>query len=155
MSCFEGGDTLDFDQFVNLVHTTGKIEKLSQSDITRATSAYDAVAVASGIDIEGQGSVGKSSDGSAGGGTPGGVTVKRHTSTTVQPRKMLCFSCRHTFGMPPGASLISCPHCKATNQAPTAQPEDVDTTVQGERSERMQRPIMRSAAAVLASTVSP
>jgi len=45
MSCIEGGDTLDFDRYVDLVHTTaGRPEKLAPEVERAASRAYDNVA---------------------------------------------------------------------------------------------------------------
>ena len=43
MTLFDGADGIDFDQYVDLVHTTGKLEKIDAADAAAAEAAYDAV----------------------------------------------------------------------------------------------------------------
>lgn len=99
MSLMEGDDVLSFQQFVNLVHTTvGKTGRhINRASVEEALDAYDKVE--NGVDLE-EGSA-------AGGGTS--------TNSPTPPRHVTCFSCHKTFGAPPGARVVACPHCKTTN----------------------------------------
>ena len=50
MSCFESSDTLDFDEYCGLVHTTAKKFEVTELEKMRASVAYDMVAA--GIDLD-------------------------------------------------------------------------------------------------------
>ena len=40
MDILEGGDSLNFQHFLDVVHTTGKIDKLDQEDVAEAQAAF-------------------------------------------------------------------------------------------------------------------
>ena len=50
MSLIEGATSLDFDQYVRLVHTTGRTHKIDQLEAVAASEAYDAVEA--GVDLQ-------------------------------------------------------------------------------------------------------
>merc|ERR1719345_177837 len=81
MSLFDGTTALDFDQYVKLVHTTGKAEKLDEGARKAASQAYDDVEA--GVDLAARRS---------------GSTDEL---TASQPSQMNCFLCKTLFGVPP------------------------------------------------------
>ena len=102
MSLFDGTTALDFDRFVELVHTTGKAKKLDEYARQQAQLAYDQVEA--GIDLK--------------------ATARSSRAGEAKPTPTLnCFVCRTRFGFPDGAKLVKCPHCQTPNPT-AARPED-------------------------------
>ena len=145
MSLVEGGEALDFDQFVRLVHTTGKVDRLAQSDVQEALEAYDEVAT--GVEIERRESVAASGTTtltdavtSSVSGVVGVVGVAsdqvRETTSRVfggvvgvvdgvvdgvvggYTSKVTCFACATVFAAPASVHIVACPQCKTTNTVP-------------------------------------
>jgi hypothetical protein len=114
MSCLEGG-TLNFDRFVDLVHTTAKLDKLNAEERVKAAQAYDAVEA--GIDLDDE--LARETTRKEGGGAAG-FTSLFNPLTLLQkaPQRLSCYSCKKTFGVPDGASVIGCPHCRTPNSVP-------------------------------------
>jgi len=102
MTLFDGADGIDFDQYVDLVHTTGKLEKIDAADAAAAEAAYDAVEA--------------------------GVDAKKLTESqgNAEVTRLGCYLCHTVFGVPSGARIVKCPSCSTANivtsTTPTATP---------------------------------
>jgi LSD1 subclass zinc finger protein len=113
MSLFDGTTALDFDQYVKLVHTTGKAEKLDETARAEASKAYDDVAA--GVDLKARRS----------GDADKALPTRPDGTTPAGPTQINCFLCKTLFGVPPGAKLCKCPKCHTVNpteERPPAHP---------------------------------
>lgn len=116
MSLFDGTTALDFDQYVKLVHTTGKAEKLDEDARAAASRAYDDVEA--GVDLAGRRSSGSANEQME-------LPTRPDGTTPTGPTQINCFLCKTLFGVPPSAKLVKCPQCLTVNPTdarPPAQP---------------------------------
>ena len=109
MSLFDGTTALDFDQYVKLVHTTGKAEKLDETARAEASQAYDDVEA--GVDLAARRS-----------GSTDELPTRPDGTTPAGPTQMNCFLCKTRFGVPPGAKLCKCPQCLTVNPTDARPP---------------------------------
>ena len=109
MSLFDGTTALDFDQYVKLVHTTGKAEKLDETARAEASQAYDDVEA--GVDLAARRS-----------GSTDELPTRPDGTTPAGPTQINCFLCKTRFGVPPGAKLCKCPQCLTVNPTDARPP---------------------------------
>lgn len=184
MNCLEGGDTLDFNRFVDLVYTTARKGQLDAASKLAASEAYDAVEAgidlststmrrsitaaptasaptdASPFDVTDTPApatpaapatlatlASPASPASAAretaaqtphpttpaapmypdavlahvGASPVAHAAAMPVAQPVAPKqvaRLACLQCKQQFGVPPGATLVRCPHCQTTNGVP-------------------------------------
>ena len=120
MSTLEGldSDTYDFDKFQRLVKRTAALNRLSADTQQRAMNMYDAVE--NGIDLEESAAerAPAAAPANRGGGGVFSVLPTINFAPKPQVRKITCHACKKVFGVPTGATVVACPHCRTANQVP-------------------------------------
>ena len=134
MSLFEGADGIDFEEYVKLVHQTGKAHKIDQSEAAAAQAAYDAAETGHDLDKaagkDGGAQVASSSKYWHVSPCPASsrrprprdrprsrrahaldrMLVWRQAATStdgiIDAQHLTCGLCKTIFGVPPGAKLV-------------------------------------------------
>ena len=125
------GEAITFDHYLRLVRQTGgNLSLFSLQARESAMQAYDEVE--KGIALEQEE---RRASVAGGGASPLAPIAARpsqvaptHACTPTMPTpalppgviKLMCHQCRRAFGVPAGANMVSCPHCKAVNQVAVA-----------------------------------